>query len=151
MIEVVGLRARVGEFELRDVSFVVPAGKYGVVIGAAGSGKTTLLETIAGIIPMLGGALKLNALDMNGVPPERRDAGIVYQHGYLFPHLTVEQNVRYGARDVAFADAMATRIGATELYAREVRGLSGGEQQLVAIARALAPKPRVLLLDEPFS
>ena len=151
MIEAQGLGARVGEFDLRDVSFVVPAGRYGVVIGAAGSGKTTLLETIAGVIPLVGGVLKLNGLDMSGVPPERRDAGIVYQHGYLFPHLSVEANVRYGARDVQFADAMAKRIGANELYAREVRGLSGGERQLVAIARALAPRPRVLLLDEPFS
>ena len=151
MIEAAGLGARVGEFELRALSFVVPAGKYGVVIGAAGSGKTTLLETIAGIIPLRSGVLQLNGIDMRGVPPERRDAGIVYQHGYLFPHLSVEENVRYGARDVQFADAMAKRIGATELYAREVRGLSGGERQLVAIARALAPKPRVLLLDEPFS
>jgi molybdate/tungstate transport system ATP-binding protein len=146
-----GLSARVGDFELRDVSFVVPAGKYGVVIGAAGSGKTTLLETIAGIIPMKGGVLKLAGRDMKGVPPEERKTGIVYQHGFLFPHLSVSENVRYGATDFSFADAIAKRIGASELYAREVRGLSGGERQLVAIARALSPKPEVLLLDEPFS
>ena len=151
MIEAEGLAARVGDFELRDVSFVVPAGKYGVVIGAAGSGKTTLLETIAGIIPLTSGTLTLGGRDMAGVAPERRDAGIVYQHGYLFPHLSVEDNVRYGAVDIAYADGIARRIGASELYAREVRGLSGGERQLVAIARALAPRPRVLLLDEPFS
>ena len=150
-IEAQGLGARVGEFTLRDVSFVVPEGKYGVVIGAAGSGKTTLLETIAGIIPLTSGTLTLGGRDMAGVAPERRDAGIVYQHGYLFPHLSVEDNVRYGAVDVAYADGIARRIGASELYAREVRGLSGGERQLVAIARALAPRPRVLLLDEPFS
>ena len=151
MIEARGLGARVGEFELRDVSFVVPAGKYGVVIGPAGSGKTTLLETIAGIIPLRGGALALSGQDMTGVSPEKRNTGIVYQHGYLFPHLSVQENVRYGATDSAYADAIAERIGASELYAREVRGLSGGERQLVAIARALAPRPGVLLLDEPFS
>ncbi|MBA2685133.1 MAG: ABC transporter ATP-binding protein [Gemmatimonadaceae bacterium] len=151
MISAEALSARVGEFELRDVSFVVPEGKYGVVIGAAGSGKTTLLETVAGIIPLNGGVLKLGGLDMKGVPPEGRNAGIVYQHGFLFPHLSVRENVRYGARDVAFADAIAERVGASELYAREVRGLSGGERQVVAIARALAPRPGVLLLDEPFS
>jgi molybdopterin-binding protein len=151
VIEARGLSARVGEFELRDVSFVVPAGKYGVVIGPAGSGKTTLLETIAGIIPLRGGALALSGQDMTGVSPEKRNAGIVYQHGYLFPHLTVQENVRYGTTDIAYADAIAERIGAGELYAREVRGLSGGERQLVAIARALAPRPKVLLLDEPFS
>ncbi len=151
MIEAEGLEARVGDFELRDVSFAVPQGKYGVVIGAAGSGKTTLLETIAGIIPVRRGVLKLGGKDMKGVPAERRNTGIVYQHGYLFPHLSVQENVRYGAADVAHADAIARRIGASELYAREVRGLSGGERQLVAIARALAPGPGVLLLDEPFS
>lgn len=151
MIEVEGLAARVGDFELRDVSFVVPSGKYGVVIGAAGSGKTTLLETIAGIIPLRGGTLRLGGRDMAGVRAEHRNAGIVYQHGFLFPHLSVQENVRYGATDVAFADGMAKRIGASELYARQVRGLSGGERQLVAIARALAPSPEVLLLDEPFS
>ena len=151
MIEARGLSARVGEFELRDVSFVVPAEKYGVVIGPAGSGKTTLLETIAGIIPLRGGALALNGRDMAVVSPEKRDTGIVYQHGYLFPHLTVQENVRYGATSNEYADTLAARIGASELYARAVRGLSGGERQLVAIARALAPRPRVLLLDEPFS
>jgi molybdopterin-binding protein len=151
VIEVQGLSARVGEFELRDVTFVVPSGKYGVVIGPAGSGKTTLLETIAGIIPIRGGALALSGKDMAGVSPEKRNTGIVYQHGYLFPHLTVQENVRYGATDVEYADTIAERIGASELYAREVRGLSGGERQLVAIARALAPRPGVLLLDEPFS
>ena len=151
MIEADGLAARVGDFELRDVRFVVPAGKYGVVIGAAGSGKTTLLETLAGIIPVRGGVLRLGGRDMAGVPAEQRNAGIVYQHGFLFPHLSVEDNVRYGATDVAFADGMAKRIGASELYGRAVRGLSGGERQLVAIARALAPKPAILLLDEPFS
>jgi len=151
VIEARGLSARVGEFELRDVSFVVPAGKYGVVIGPAGSGKTTLLETIAGIIPLRGGALALSGQDMRGVSPEKRNTGIVYQHGYLFPHLSVQENVRYGAADIAHADEIAVRIGASELYARAVRGLSGGERQLVAIARALAPRPKVLLLDEPFS
>jgi molybdopterin-binding protein len=151
VIEAEGLAARVGDFELRDVSFVVPNAKYGVVIGAAGSGKTTLLETIAGIIPLRGGTLRLGGRDMAGVRAEHRNAGIVYQHGFLFPHLSVQENVRYGATDVAFADGMAKRVGANELYARPVRGLSGGERQLVAIARALAPSPEVLLLDEPFS
>jgi molybdopterin-binding protein len=151
VIDVQALGARVGTFELRDATFTVPAGNYGVVIGPAGSGKTTLLETIAGIIPQRAGSLRLNGRDMAGVPPEQRGIGFVYQHGFLFPHLSVEANVTYGATDPAFARDVAARLGADALFDRAVRGLSGGERQVVAIARALAAKPSVLLLDEPFS
>lgn len=129
----------------------MPTGQYGVVIGPAGSGKTTLLETIAGIIPQRGGALRLMGRSMAGVPPERRGIGFVYQRGFLFPHLSVDDNVRYGAVDPAFARSVSERLGVDALLSRNVRGLSGGEQQLVAIARALATRPPVLLLDEPFS
>ncbi len=122
-----------------------------MVIGPAGSGKTTLLETIAGILPQRSGALRLMGRDMAGVPPERRGIGFVYQRGYLFPHLSVEANVGYGATDHAFVRELSERLGVSALLGREVRGLSGGEQQLVAIARALAARPGILLLDEPFS
>jgi molybdopterin-binding protein len=122
-----------------------------VVIGPAGSGKTTLLETIAGIIPQRSGTLRLMGSDMAGVPPEQRGIGFVYQRGYLFPHLSVDENVRYGAMDAAFAREVSERLGVDTLLHRNVRGLSGGEQQLVAIARALAGRPRIILLDEPFS
>jgi len=151
VIEAFSLSARVGEFRLEDVTFTVPAGRYGVVIGPAGSGKTTLLETVAGITPQRGGVLRLNGRDVTGVPPERRGVGLVYQHGYLFPHLSVAENVAYGAADAATAAAVASRLGADALADRDVRSLSGGERQLVAIARALARRPAVLLLDEPFS
>jgi molybdopterin-binding protein len=89
--------------------------------------------------------------DVTAVPPERREIGFVYQRGYLFPHLSVEENVGYGAADGRLASELSERLGVTPLLKREVRGLSGGEQQLVAIARAIAARPKVLLLDEPFS
>jgi len=143
--------ARIGEFQLRDVTFTVPAAGYGVVIGPAGSGKTTLLEAIAGIVPLTAGTLSLDGHDMQALPPERRGIGFVYQHGLLFPHLTVEENITYGATDREFARHVAERLGAATLLARPVRGLSGGERQLVALARAVAIRPSVLLLDEPFS
>jgi molybdopterin-binding protein len=151
MIEARGLTARVGGFQLRDVSFQLSAGRYGVVIGPAGSGKTTLLETLAGIVPAESGSLLLGDRDMRGVPPEERGIGFVYQHGYLFPHLTVEENVLYGARDRAFALRIVERLDASALLPRRIAGLSGGERALIAIARALAARPAILLLDEPFS
>ena len=151
MIQVEGLEARVGRFQLCDISFTVPGGQYGVVIGPAGSGKTTLLETIAGIVALSRGTVALDGRDVTNLPPERRGLGIVYQHGYLFPHLSVADNVAYGASDLAFAQEIAERVGARALYDRPVRALSGGERQLVALARAFAVRPSVLLLDEPFS
>jgi len=150
MIAAAGLGARAGDFELRDITFSVPSGGYGVVIGPAGAGKTTLLETIAGIVPQTAGTLQLGARSAEGVRPEERGIGIVYQRAYLFPHLTVEANVLYGARDAGFARGIARRLGAEPLFSRDVRGLSGGERGVVALARALATRPPLLLLDEPY-
>lgn len=151
MIDVQGLAARVGAFELRDVTFTVPAGRYGVVIGPAGSGKTTLLEALAGIVPHRSGALRLAGRDVSSAPPDERDVGLVYQHGYLFPHLSVLENLRYGARDEGTVAALVERLDLGALGRRHVESLSGGERQLVSLARALARRPAVLLLDEPFS
>ena len=150
MIELDGVCARVGDFELRDITFTIPARGYGVVIGPAGSGKTTLLETIAGVVPSRAGELRLQGRAVTDLAPERRGIGMVYQHGFLFPHLSVEQNILYGTTDHAFARDIAERAGAGTLFARHVSSLSGGERQLVALARAIAARPPVLLLDEPF-
>ncbi len=151
MIDCHALTARHGSFTLADVSFAVPTGQYGVVIGPAGSGKTTLLETIAGIVPVMAGSLYLHGRDATLLPPERRGIGLVYQHAFLFPHLSVAQNIGYGATSAETAESVARRFGADQLTSRPVRSLSGGERQLVALARAFARKPTVLLLDEPFS
>ncbi len=151
MIDVRQLSARLGEFELRDVTFNVPAGGYGVVIGPAGSGKTTLLETIAGVVPVRAGRVELGGRDVTARTPDERGAGLVYQHGYLFPHLSVLQNLEYGARDSATVEELVQRLDIGAFRDRDVRSLSGGERQLVSLARALARRPPVLLLDEPFS
>lgn len=151
MIAARELAARMGSFHLAGVSFEVPRGAYGVVIGPAGSGKTTLLETVAGVIPATGGALQLEGREALALSPEERSVGLVYQHGYLFPHLDVQENIAYGAADPATVDELVRRFDIAALRHRHVASLSGGERQLVAIARALARRPHILLLDEPFS
>lgn len=151
MISLQHVSARAGRFELTDISFDVPQGAYGIVIGPAGSGKTTLLETIAGVIHVTDGRVLLGDEDLTSAPPERRRLGIVYQHAYLFPHLTVRENVHYGATTASAAEEVSERFGVDALGDRSAASLSGGERQLVAIARALARRPEVLLLDEPFS
>lgn len=151
MIQLIGLEARAGDFTLSNISFTIAAGAWGVVLGPAGSGKTTLLETIGGIRRAVTGRVELRGLDVTVLPPEQRRIGMVYQHAYLFPHLSVRENVAYGARDAAAARAMTERLGADVLVDRPVSSLSGGERQVVALARALAPHPDILLLDEPFS
>lgn len=151
MISLRGVSARRGRFEITDMSLDLAASAYGVVIGPAGSGKTTLLETIAGLIPASAGTVTVAGADVTHAPPEARRLAIVYQHAYLFPHLDVGANIRYGATDGGLAADYADRFGIAAMLARDVRSLSGGERQLVAIARALASQPRVLLLDEPFA
>lgn len=151
MIVARDLGARLGGFRLHDVTFTIPKGSYGVVIGPAGSGKTTLLETVAGIISATAGTLQLDGRDAAPLAPEARRVGLVYQHGYLFPHLSVQENIAYGAADPDAVDEVVRRFELAPLRVRDVVSLSGGERQLVAIARALAMRPSILLLDEPFS
>ncbi len=151
MIRVEGVRARSGDFTLRNVTFEVPRGGWGVVIGPAGSGKTTLIESVAGVVAIEAGRIWLDGREVTALPANARGVGLVYQHAFLFPHLTVRQNVAYGARDEATVQDLMTRLGIMELRERQVPSLSGGERQLVALARALAQRPAILLLDEPFS
>ena len=157
MIRLEGVTVQVGSFTLEEVSLVVPAGGYGLIIGPTGSGKTTLLEAIAGHEPLRRGRIALRDEDVTAAAPEARRVGFVYQHYHLFPHLTVGENIGYGLRREA-PDARTGRIrelaetlGLVPLLPRSVRGLSGGEQQRIALARALAPRPNILLLDEPFA
>ena len=151
MIRLAEVTARVGDFALHDVSFEVAPGAYGIVVGPTGAGKTTLVEAIAGLVPITRGRLHLGGMEMTRAAPEERRLAIVYQHAYLFPHMSVRENVAYGSTSDAVTTEMLDRFGLTDVAARDVRVLSGGERQLVALARALARRPEVLLLDEPFA
>jgi len=160
-LQVTGLRKAFGRTEvLRGLDLDVPSGALAAVLGPSGCGKTTLLRVIAGFEDADAGEVRLGdrtvVSDRRGVPAERRRVTIVPQEGALFPHLSVADNVAFGlprrARDRRdrVADLLAL-VGLGDLGRRMPSELSGGQQQRVAVARALAPGPDVVLLDEPFS
>lgn len=151
MIECRAVTARAGTFTLGPVDLTIAGGAYAVLQGHTGAGKSTLLEVLAGIRPITGGSVRIRGQDASALPPERRGVGLVPQRGWLFPHLDAAANVRYGARDTAVAGELLDRFGVTALSHRDVATLSGGERQVIALCRALAARPRVLLLDEPLS
>ncbi|MFW6162613.1 MAG: ABC transporter ATP-binding protein [Planctomycetota bacterium] len=159
MIRAQSLSKRLGDFALRDISFEVAEGDYAVFLGPTASGKTVLLETLVGINQPDRGRVSLDDDDVTDWPPERRGIGFVYQRSMLFPHLSVASNIGYGlryhrvprhARPGRIGD-LAELLGISGLLERTVEALSGGERQKVALARALAIRPRVLLLDEPLA
>jgi molybdate/tungstate transport system ATP-binding protein len=158
MIRVENLSVRLPGFALNGVSFDVAPGEFFTILGPTGAGKTLILESIAGMVPISGGRIRIGDRDVTDLPPERRGIGIVYQDQALFPHLSVIQNIRYGLRyrpkaagRKAEIDRLVQRLGLEPLLARAVVNLSGGERQRVALARALAVAPEILLLDEPLS
>lgn len=146
---------------LDDVSLTAPEGKVLALLGPSGSGKSTILRLIAGLEPLDGGEIRLGEelVSRAGAtaPPEARRVGMVFQDYSLFPHLSAAANVAFGLDKLARAerDALALtwldRVGLKARAQAFPHELSGGEQQRVALARALAPKPRAILLDEPFS
>jgi molybdate/tungstate transport system ATP-binding protein len=158
MIEVSDLRVALPGFVLDGVSFQVAAGEFFTILGPTGAGKTLILESIAGMVALNGGRIRIGGRDVTDLPPERREIGIVYQDQALFPHLSVAQNIRYGLRyrpkaadREARIAALVQRLGLAPLLERGVSNLSGGERQRVALARALAVAPEIMLLDEPLS
>lgn len=148
-----------GRAVLSGVSLTVGRGELVAVLGSSGAGKTTILRCIAGHLEPDAGEVRIGGASMTGVPPERRKVGLVFQSYALFPHLSVRRNVAFGperhghsrASALEHADALLERLGLTGLGGRFPRQISGGEQQRVAVARALAIEPEVLLLDEPLS
>jgi iron(III) transport system ATP-binding protein len=138
-----------------EVSFDVAEGDTLALLGPSGSGKTTTLRLIAGLEPIDRGRILLDgdvaSTPQSSVPPEKRRVGYVFQSFALFPHLSVEDNVAFGARDRADLDDLLALVDLVPRRAARIHTLSGGEQQRVALIRALAIHPRVVLLDEPFA
>lgn len=161
-IEVRDGLVRRGEFSL-DVSLTATAGAPLALVGPNGSGKTTVLHTIAGLLPLAQGEVRLGGLVLDGPqvwqPPERRRIGLVPQQPTLLGHLSALENVAFGPRaqgvrrGAARTQAMQwlERLDLGHLATRSAARLSGGQAQAVAIARAFASRPAAMLLDEPFS
>ncbi len=160
MIEVRDLYKDWKEFALKDINLAIERGEYFVILGPTGAGKTLLLETIAGFYIPDRGEVWIEGDDVTILPPERRRVGFIYQDYSLFPHLNVEQNIKFGLKLKKSSTPDTNRksvkeimdwLSISHLANRYPATLSGGEQQKVAIARAVAIEPSILLLDEPLS
>ncbi|BBX23230.1 sulfate/thiosulfate import ATP-binding protein CysA [Mycolicibacter terrae] len=158
-ITVRGANKRYGDFvALDNVDFAVPSGSLTALLGPSGSGKSTLLRAIAGLDHPDSGTVTINGVDVTGIPPQRRGIGFVFQHYAAFKHMTVRDNVAFGLKirkrpksEVKEkVDNLLEVVGLSGFQTRYPNQLSGGQRQRMALARALAVDPQVLLLDEPF-
>ena len=162
-LRVTGAALAYGDTELvRDVNLSAASGELLALLGPSGSGKTSLLRAIAGFLPLTAGEIRFDGVRVNELPVEERQLGMVFQEHRLFPALTVYRNLevcltgtvtaRVTAAEAAARIAeLLPALGLTELEARFPAELSGGQQRRVALARALLVRPRLLLLDEPFT
>jgi sulfate/thiosulfate transport system ATP-binding protein len=150
---------RFGDFvAVEDVSISVPTGSLTALLGPSGSGKSTLLRVISGLEQPDDGRVVIEGNDVTGLPPQRRGIGFVFQHYAAFKHMTVRKNVAFGleirrrprAEIAKRVDELLELVQLTGLAKRYPAQLSGGQRQRMALARALAVEPTVLLLDEPF-
>jgi len=159
MIRVRSVTKRYDDFTaLDDVSVTVEPGSLTALLGPSGSGKSTLLRAIAGLEAPDAGTVHLDGRDVTGVPPQHRGVGFVFQHYAAFKHMTVRDNVGFGlsirkrprAEIREAVDRLLEVVGLSGFHTRYPHQLSGGQRQRMALARALAVEPKVLLLDEPF-
>jgi molybdate/tungstate transport system ATP-binding protein len=159
MIALENVSVRAGKFAIEQLSFAVAGGEYAVLMGKTGSGKTTLLEAICGLKTIQGGTIRLCGCDVTRSKPAERGVGYVPQDRALFPNMTVRDHLafalmirRWDRREIGRrVGELADLLGVAYLLDRKPLGLSGGEAQRVALGRALAADPSVLLLDEPLS
>ncbi|BAH49237.1 sulfate/molybdate ABC transporter ATP-binding protein [Rhodococcus opacus] len=159
MITVTGARKNYGSFAaLDDVSIDIPSGSLTALLGPSGSGKSTLLRSIAGLEALDSGTVVIGGNDVTNISPQKRDIGFVFQHYAAFKHMTVRDNVAFGLKirkrpkpeiDKKVNELLEI-VGLDGFQHRYPAQLSGGQRQRMALARALAVDPKVLLLDEPF-
>ena len=160
MLDVRELSVAFGDRVVLDrVSLSVGDGEVVALLGPSGSGKTTLLRVIAGLLPPDGGSVHLGGRDITTAPAHQRGIGLVFQDNQLFPHRSVGDNIAFGLRIARWTrtdqrkrvDEMLELVGLPGFAERSIGALSGGEAKRIALARALAPRPTVLLLDEPLT
>ncbi len=159
-VEIKGVSKIFGTFQaLKPVTFDIYENEFFTLLGPSGCGKTTLLRMIAGFEQPTTGEIALRGANIQGLPPHRRRVNTVFQSYALFPHMSLEQNIAFGLenlgwekerREARVAD-MLRLVHMEKFAARRPQQLSGGQRQRIALARALAPEPEVLLLDEPLS
>jgi thiamine transport system ATP-binding protein len=154
-----GSRRGTGTTAVDGVTLGVAAGEVLALLGPSGCGKSSLLRAVAGLEPVAAGSITFDGDDVGRVPVHRRGFGLLFQDGQLFPHRDVGRNVAYGLEIQGLSRAerdervteLLVAVGLEGFARRAVTTLSGGQQQRVALARSLAPRPRLLLLDEPLS
>lgn len=159
MVKIENLCMDIGVFSLKNIDFEIAKGACHAVLGPTGSGKTVLLETVIGIQSVKSGRVIIDGRDVSALSPAARDIAYVPQDICLFPHMSVMENIMYGVRVrkldpsplMPMIDELIDFLGIRPILGRNPSGLSGGERQRAAIVRALAAKPRLLILDEPFS
>ncbi|CAM3330706.1 TOBE-like domain-containing protein [Nocardioides dubius] len=158
-IEVTGINKKFGDFvALEDINVSLPTGQLTALLGPSGGGKSTLLRIIAGLDSADSGAVSIEGVDATSLPPQKRNVGFVFQHYAVFKHMTVAKNVAFGLEirkrpkaEIAERVNELLKLVHLEQFAKRLPSqLSGGQRQRLALARALAVEPSVLLLDEPF-
>ncbi|MDE2080582.1 MAG: ABC transporter ATP-binding protein [Burkholderiales bacterium] len=146
-----GLQWGAGRWRSAVTDLDLPAGRTLVLLGANGAGKSALLDTLAGFLPAHAGAAMLGGRALGALPPEQRRIGYMFQRDALFPHWTIEQNLRFGRGAQGPLDGLLDALALRPWLAHRPHQLSGGQRQRVALARALVGAPELLLLDEPLS
>ena len=157
-IEVSGISKSFGDFALSDVNVSIPTGQLTALLGPSGGGKSTLLRIIAGLDTADAGTIEIEGADATSLPARKRNVGFVFQHYAVFKHMTVAKNVAFGleirrrpkAGAARWVEELLALVHLSQFAHRLPSQLSGGQRQRMALARALAVEPTVLLLDEPF-